>query len=57
MTLMQTADRAALIEELAQADFPLDVGYAEIAYTQELRKTGSEPGERPPEIICTAIKA
>ena len=43
MTLMQTADRAALIEELAQADFPLDVGYAEIAYTQELRKTGSEP--------------
>jgi len=43
MTLTQTADRAALIEELAQADFSLDVGYAEIAYTQELRKTGSEP--------------
>ena len=56
MTLIQTADRAALIEELAQADFPLDVGYAEIAYTQELRKR-SEPGERRPEIICTAIKA
>src|SRR5438034_11170286 len=34
-----------------------DVGHAEIAYTQELRKTGSEPGERPPEINCTAIKA
>ena len=41
MTLIQTADRAALIEELAQADFPLDVGYAEIAYTQELRKEAS----------------
>ena len=51
MTLIQTADRAALIEELAQADFPLDVGYAEIAYTQELRKTGSER-ERRPEIGC-----
>ena len=36
MTLTQTADRAALIEELARADFPLDVGYAEIAYTQEV---------------------
>jgi len=56
MTLMQTSDPAAVIEELAQADFSIDVGYAEIAYTQELRKTGSEPGERPPEIICTAIK-
>ena len=69
MTLTQTAARAALIEELALMVAPPD-GHsrglrgdgrvkrgAGDAYTQQLRKTGSEPGERRPEIICTAIKA